>query len=189
MSLIPFSSSWMSPVWGRHHNHDPFASMLAPLGRRDLWDEDDLGMDVGLFDIQRELSRPMRVQVQEKDGSYDLIIDHPGLDSKDINISLDNNVLTISGQRKEEERNEHEYRRSFSSSSRTIPLPPDVDANKIDAHHDGNRLCVMLPKKAEAQGKRRNIAIKQGQSQKSIPMTSQKVSEERKSQDRETTKM
>jgi HSP20 family protein len=86
----------------------------------------------------------------------------PGIDPKDIDISLTNDLLTIKGEKKQEkeekEENYHLIERSYGSFSRSIRLPGEVQSNKISASYKNGILKVALPKSEEA--KRKEIKIK-----------------------------
>jgi HSP20 family protein len=86
----------------------------------------------------------------------------PGMDQKDIDISLSNGVLTIKGQKKQEkeekEENYHLIERSYGSFTRSIQLPGDVQSDKINATYKNGVLKVTLPKSEEA--KKKEIKIK-----------------------------
>lgn len=88
----------------------------------------------------------------------------PGVDPKDVDISLQNNLLTIRGEKRSQrdEKKEH-YRfaeRTYGSFERSITVPEGIDASKVDAKFDKGVLKVILPKPAELQGKRHRIEIK-----------------------------
>jgi HSP20 family protein len=84
----------------------------------------------------------------------------PGIDAKDIDISLANDVLTIKGQkeqeREEKEENYHRVERSYGSFSRSVRLPREVSSDKIKASYKNGILKITLPKSEEA----REIKIK-----------------------------
>jgi HSP20 family protein len=86
----------------------------------------------------------------ETDGEYILRADLPGLTENDVNIELEDSVLTISGERKSEheERKEGYYRveRASGSFSRSLTLPEGVDASAIKASFDNGVLEVRVPK-------------------------------------------
>ena len=85
----------------------------------------------------------------------------PGVNKEDIELSVHNNVLTIKGEKKQEkETNEKGFVRSerfYGSFNRTISLPADVDAGKVQAEFKNGVLNVTLPKKEEA--KKQQIKI------------------------------
>lgn len=88
----------------------------------------------------------------------------PGLEKKDINITLDEGVLTISGEKKQEKTQDEEgcYRteRYFGSFRRQIPLPNDVDVDHAEAHFDKGVLNIRLPKVESREKKSRQIELK-----------------------------
>ena len=75
----------------------------------------------------------------------------PGIDPKDLNISLTGDVLTIKGEKKSEreetKENYHLVERSYGSFSRSLTLPAAVDADKIDAKYEKGVLTITCPKK------------------------------------------
>ena len=86
----------------------------------------------------------------------------PGMDPKDIDISLSNGVLNIKGQKKQEreekEENYHLVERSYGAFARSVQLPCEVKTDKINASYRNGVLKVILPKAEEA--KTREIKIK-----------------------------
>lgn len=104
------------------------------------------------------------VDLVENDDTYVLRADLPGLSQEDVNVELDNNVLTVSGERKSEheERKQGYYRieRSSGSFSRSLRLPDGVDAGAIKASFDNGVLEVQIPK--PAQPKPQKVAITVG---------------------------
>lgn len=87
----------------------------------------------------------------------------PGMDKKDIHVSVTGDVLTIRGERKtEQEVKEENYLRcetSYGSFMRTIPLPVSVESDKIKAEYKNGFLELHLPKTKEVKEKAKEIAI------------------------------
>jgi HSP20 family protein len=110
------------------------------------------------------------MDVVETDDHFVLRADLPGLTESDVNIELDDNVLTISGERKveHEQRNEGYYRveRASGSFSRSLTLPEGVDADGIQANFDSGVLEVRIPK--PEQHKPRKVQISLGGAAKTI---------------------
>ena len=104
------------------------------------------------------------VDVSETDREITVSAELPGIEPEDINITLEHNTLTISGEKhaEKEEKNKRYYRleRSYGSFQRTIPLPEGIDEDKIDATFKRGVLHVTLPKTVEAQQKRKHIEVK-----------------------------
>jgi HSP20 family protein len=109
----------------------------------------------------------------ETDDHYVLRADLPGVSEGDVPLEVDENVLTISGERKSEhkETNEGYYRveRAYGSFSRTLALPEGVDADSINANFDRGVLEVQIPK--PEQRKPRKVEISVGASQPAIEAT------------------
>jgi HSP20 family protein len=86
----------------------------------------------------------------------------PGMDAKDIDISLAGNLLTIKGEKKQEkeekDENYHRVERSYGAFTRVVRLPQEVQSNKIKADYKNGVLKITLPKSEEA--KRKEIKIK-----------------------------
>ena len=86
----------------------------------------------------------------------------PGLDVKDVSVTLSGDMLTIKGEKKQkkEKKDEHYYcsERYYGSFQRSIRLPADIKADKIDASFEKGILQVTLPKTEE--GKKKEIEIK-----------------------------
>jgi len=99
----------------------------------------------------------------ETEGSYVLKADLPGLSESDVNIELEENVLTISGERKaeHEDRKAGYYRveRSYGSFRRSLTLPDGVDAKAVKATFENGVLEVTVPKPAQQAPRKVQIAV------------------------------
>jgi HSP20 family protein len=103
-----------------------------------------------------------RFDVKEREDAYVVTADLPGLKEGDVDISLDNGVLTIAGARVGEEKREGEhwylYERQHGSFTRSFRLPTEIAQDKIDAELKDGVLTLVLPKRPEAQP--RKIKVK-----------------------------
>ena len=106
------------------------------------------------------------VDVYEDEHKVTLKIEVPGIDEKDIDVRVENNTLTVTGERKiEKEEKEENYRRverQYGSFTRTFTLPATVDAEKVSADYDKGVLKIALPKKAEAKPKQIKVNVGSG---------------------------
>src|SRR5271168_4093163 len=97
------------------------------------------------------------VDVYEDEHTVTLKIEVPGIDEKDIDVRLENNTLTVHGERKiEKEEKEENYRRverQYGSFTRTFTLPTTVETDGVSATYDKGVWKIGLPKKAEAKPK------------------------------------
>lgn len=102
--------------------------------------------------------------IVERDGDFNITIELPGVDKKDVRISVQNNVLTVKGEkRKQNEKkgeNYHRVERSYGLFQRSFTLPSSVDSEKIDAAYDNGILSVSIPKLEEAKPKEIQVTIK-----------------------------
>ena len=99
-----------------------------------------------------------RVDVVENENAFELHAELPGIDKKDINVSVENGVLTINGERKAEKEEEKDgnyryYERTYGSFRRSFRLPEHVDAGKIKANHKNGVLELSIPKTEAAKPK------------------------------------
>jgi len=103
------------------------------------------------------------VDVYEDEHNITLKIEVPGIDEKDIDVRVENNTLTVQGERKfqkeEKEENFRRVERQYGSFTRQFTLPTTVDAEKIQAHYDKGILNIQLAKKAEAKPKQIKINV------------------------------
>src|SRR5882724_8446696 len=103
------------------------------------------------------------VDVYEDEHNITLKIEVPGIDEKDIDIRIENNTLTVQGERKlEKEEKEENYRRierQYGSFTRTFTLPNTVDTESVSANYEKGVLKVKLAKKAEAKPKQIKVNV------------------------------
>lgn len=105
------------------------------------------------------------VDIFEHEGNIVLKAELPGIDPKDVDIRVENNVLTLRGERKFESESEvkredyHRVERAYGSFSRSFTLPNVVDTGKIKAESKDGVLKVTLPQKAEAKPKQISISV------------------------------
>jgi HSP20 family protein len=103
------------------------------------------------------------VDVYEDEHNVTLKIEVPGIDEKDIDVRVENNTLTVHGERKfEKEEKEENYRRverQYGSFSRTFTLPNTVDTESVSADYEKGVLKIKLAKKAEAKPKQIKVNV------------------------------
>jgi HSP20 family protein len=103
------------------------------------------------------------VDVYEDEHNITLKIEVPGIDEKDIDVRIENNTLTVHGERKfekdEKEENFRRVERQYGSFTRSFTLPTTVDAEKVSANYDKGILKITLAKKAEAKPKQIKVNV------------------------------
>ncbi|TVS15863.1 MAG: Hsp20/alpha crystallin family protein [Gammaproteobacteria bacterium] len=157
--------------WANHRDDEnrpsrdvhPLASLQRDMNRLfdDFW---------GRFE-PREAGGPATLGVElavadvvETDESIEVTVELPGLDEKDLDVSIAADALTIRGEKKVERQEEKKgfylSERSYGSVFRSVPLPAGVDIEQADAKFANGVLSVTLPKSQEAQASGRKIQIK-----------------------------
>jgi len=100
----------------------------------------------------------------EEESCYKLEVEMPGMDEKDIHLSVDDNLLTIRGDKSFAEKKEHKHyiarEISYGHYERSLTLPLSADGDKASACFKKGILCITIPKKAKSGARKHEIAIK-----------------------------
>ncbi|MCS7229148.1 MAG: Hsp20/alpha crystallin family protein [Candidatus Kryptonium sp.] len=136
-----------------------------------------------IFDLQREINKMFdrffrgfeeeeeirvmkwspRVDISETDDEYIVRAEIPGVNKDDIKITIKENMLTISGEKKQEKEtkneNFHRIERVYGSFSRSFTLPSAVKVDKVEAKFKDGVLTIKLPKVEEAKAKEIEIKV------------------------------
>ena len=103
------------------------------------------------------------VDTYEDEHNITLKFEIPGIDEKDIHVHIDNNTLTVHGERniekEEKEENFRRIERQYGSFTRSFTLPSSVDAGQVSADYDQGVLKIKLAKKAEAKPKQIKVNV------------------------------
>ncbi len=103
------------------------------------------------------------VDVYEDAESVRLTAELPGLEHKDVDVRIENGVLTLTGERKleDEEKKDNYYRieRRYGAFTRSFTLPTTVDADKVKAEFKNGLLKITLPKREEAKPKQIKVKV------------------------------
>ena len=104
------------------------------------------------------------IDVSEDEKAYKITAELPGLEAKDLDVSISGDTLTIKGEKQQEkeqkDKNYHVTERAYGSFQRAFALPEGVERNKIAADLSKGVLTLTLPKTAEAQKPTKKIEIK-----------------------------
>ena len=107
------------------------------------------------------------VDVYEDQNGITMKLEVPGVDEKDLNLQVENNVLTIHGERRfekeEKEENFQRIERRYGSFTRSFTLPNTVDTESVQADYDKGVLKIHLNKRAEAKPKQIKVSVGGGQ--------------------------
>ena len=145
---------------------DPFRELNALQSRMNrLFEEQQYGRG-----SQEELTTGAfvpPVDIYEDEHGIQVKLEVPGIDEKDLNIKVENNILSVSGERKfeneQKEENFHRIERRYGSFARSFTLPNTVDTEKITAEYDNGVLNIHLAKREEAKPKQIKVGIGQKQ--------------------------
>lgn len=156
--LVPFGKKNMSV---KHDDENPFSLLRQEMDS--LFDNFFRGFDIEPFQNRLGSFSP-KIDIAENDKEIKISAELPGMDEKDIDLSINKEMLTIKGEKKEEreDKGKDYYRmeRSYGSFSRSIQLPAEIDTNKVDAKFKKGVLTVMLPKTAKAISDTKKITVK-----------------------------
>lgn len=161
MALKDFVSFGKKDVPVRRETDHPFALFRKEFDN--LFDNFFHNFDMQPFEGRIGAFNP-KIDVTENDKEIKISAELPGMDQKDIDVSLQNDMLTIKGEKKvEKEDKDKDYykmERTYGSFTRTIPFPVEVETGKVVARFKKGVLCITLPKTAKAVAETKKIAVK-----------------------------
>jgi HSP20 family protein len=139
-----------------------FSTMQDRLNRMDRLFRESYGPE-GPEDALTTTSFAPPVDIYEDEHNITLKLEVPGIDEKDIDVRIDNNTLTVHGERKiEKEEKEENFRRverQYGSFTRSFALPSSVDPQQVSADYNQGVLKIKLAKKAEAKPKQIKVNV------------------------------
>ena len=142
---------------------DPFREFVTIQDRMNRLFRDSYGNNEGREESLNNTSFAPPVDVYEDEHNVILKIEVPGIDEKDIDVRIENNTMTVHGERKfEQEEKEENYRRverQYGSFTRTFTLPQTVEQENVQADYDKGVLKIKLSKKAEAKPKQIKVNV------------------------------
>ena len=141
---------------------DPFREFVTLQDRMNRLFRDSFGPE-GREEALTSTTFAPPVDVYEDEHNVTLKIEVPGIEEKDIDVRIENNTLTVHGERKfEKEEKEENYRRverQYGSFTRTFTLPNTVEQESVQADYDKGVLKIKLAKKAEAKPKQIKVNV------------------------------
>jgi HSP20 family protein len=155
--LVPWKGGRTSSL-AKRGNGDPFLALRDEMNR--LFENFDTGfaLDTATADWSPKLN------VTENDKAVLVSAELPGMEEKDIEVTLHNGLLTIRGEKKQEheEKDANFYRseRTYGSFERSLTLPCDVEEGKVEARYNKGVLNLTLPKTKEAVSSVKKIPVK-----------------------------
>lgn len=140
---------------------EPFGRLRSELDR--LFDEVPSRMPALQFGRTGPTAPVPALEMTESDEAYKLTAELPGIDPANVEVTVAEGVLTITGEKKEEreekEKNYYFSERSYGSFQRSLQLPGDAAADKITARSKDGVLTITLPKDEKANARKRRIEI------------------------------
>lgn len=165
-SLIPWGQKTSAPA--KHEDtRDPFVAFRREVDR--LFDDFFHSFNgVGPGALTRNgngwLEGAPALDVSDSEKELIILAELPGVDEKDVEVTLSGDMLTIKGEKKHEHEEKddgrHYVERSYGTFSRAVRLPFDAGDQDVDADFDKGVLTIRIPKPAEAQSKARQIEVK-----------------------------
>jgi len=146
------------------HSQHPFLNLQNEVDKafRDFYDM--FGSSRGWEQFENLNLMPSMDVVEDKD-HFTIQMEMPGMDEKDISVSFNDNILTITGEKSSSKKNDNKKyisrEISYGKYERSLSLPSTVDIDKAKASFKKGMLWVELPKKSEAKGKSRDIKVEQ----------------------------
>lgn len=143
---------------------EPLRDLVALQERMNRLFEERLGRTQGEDNLTAAFAPP--VDIYEDEHEIVLEVDVPGLDQKDLDVRIENNTLTIRGERKMQtevkEENFHRVERAYGSFARSFTVPPTVNAEQIAASYTNGVLRLVLAKREETRPKQIKVQIGEG---------------------------
>ncbi|MBX9692626.1 MAG: Hsp20/alpha crystallin family protein [Cyanobacteria bacterium] len=169
LNLTPWRAKRV-PIHHKQEDH-PAYQLQRELNR--LFDDffstspwDSLGEVPALFgEHQYSSDLTPRIDMSETDKEILVKVELPGMTEKDVDVSISNDRITISGEKKQEreesEKGWYRMERQYGSFRRSIPLPYETDEDKAEAFYKNGVLTIKLPK-SQVQNNPKTISVKRG---------------------------
>lgn len=160
---MSFKSMLPSFLQGRDAERagNPFFSLQTELNR--LFEEAARGFPAASFSGAEQVLSPA-IDVKETEQGIEISAELPGVEEKDLDVSITEDLLTIRAEKKQEQKKEEKgyymMERSYGTVSRSIRLPFDADPEKVTATFDKGVLKIAIPRPPEDKAKVRKIAVK-----------------------------
>jgi HSP20 family protein len=167
-NLIPWGHGRReAPVRRQDRNTDPVQALRSDINHafEGFWRAFDLPMLAG-SDFELLGGTMPRVNVRETEKEVEVTAELPGMTESDVDVSVDDGMLTIRGQQQAERESEEKgyvlRERSFDRIERVIPLPEQVEPDTAKATFKNGLLTVTIPKARDAQASTRHIQVQRG---------------------------
>lgn len=156
-SLIPWNRNRTAPAARYNEESTPLVALHREMNR--LFDDFFRGFDVPTTSRLGWTGSWPSVDVSETDKEVKVVAELPGLEEKDVDVTLREGVLTIKGEKKVENEGSVYSERWQGSFERSVQLGPEIDPDKVTASFKNGVLTVSLAKRPEAQSTAKRIQI------------------------------
>jgi HSP20 family protein len=120
----------------------------------------------GAMRLMAEMPPVPAMDLVEREGSYEITVEIPGIDVKDVELRVAGDMLTLRGEKREEsdrsEKGRHVSERRYGTFQRSLRLPPDAEADKVEASCTNGILRITLPRSDTARAREKRIDIRSG---------------------------
>jgi HSP20 family protein len=155
--LIPQKKNRNLPAMPYAEGGSPFLALHREMNR--LFDDFFRGFDTPIDTRFGWSSSWPNVEVSEGDKEVKVVAEVPGLDEKDVEVTLSDGVLTLKGHKEHENKGAVYSERWHGSFERSLDLGPDVDPDKVNASFKNGVLTITAAKRADAQTRVKRIPI------------------------------
>jgi HSP20 family protein len=157
--LIPFTKKSV-PV--KRDLENPFSLLRHDMDT--LFNDFFRGVEMEPFFGRHDARFIPNVDITESEKEIRVSAELPGMNEKDIDITLNHDSLTIKGEKKEEKEDKgkdyYRMERTYGTFCRTIPVPVEIETDKVNAHYRKGILTITIPKSAKALEEKKKITVK-----------------------------
>jgi len=152
IDIIPWRGSQLA------RRDDPFNLLRSQINR--VFDD---ALDGGRWPVGDGSVFAPQLDVTDTDKEVKVCAELPGIEAKDLDVNVTDDMLTISGEKRSErssdEKGRHWTERTYGSFERTIPLPAEVDGDKAKTEFKNGVLRITLPKRSDGKARAKKINV------------------------------
>jgi len=158
--MVPVDGRRDMALWDPFNNMKDFQSLFTDFFDR-FWGRNPL-LSVSQ-DLEGGSAWMPAVDIREDDKGFRVDVEVPGIDRKNIQVKVEDSVLTIEGERKSEKKTEaehsHRIERAYGSFQRSFKLPESVDGSQVKAEYKDGLLHLEVPKREDVKPKRIDVQV------------------------------
>ncbi len=141
-------------IWDPFREMEELLDRYSRSSRKSLAKSDDKTFEIGDW-------MPV-IDIDETDDAFLVKAELPGVEKNDVNVNIENGILTIRGEKKTEteDKKRHRAECAYGSFVRSFSLPQDIKAEKVEAEYKNGILNLTIPKSEEAKPKQIEVKVK-----------------------------